>query len=207
MRPGAGQLSAYALDNFVAHKLSQLTVCGAPELLGNAGWLNTFILTTIFRVQLKSDLRAYLFNFIRRAEAACSAYRHGRAAIGEYLGSPPMTLSPYFTALAQFEVCVGQCYQAHELLGRAVGERVFEEGDNSPAERLHAIYVDSKHMDRMIAGSKLPSEATSAVWVTNTGLGSARSSLTFNELHVLLVELRRTAERLAALVPPEAPPT
>src|SRR6202011_5859336 len=39
-----GRPSYYMLDNFVAHKLSLLTKCGARELPTNANWLNTFIL-------------------------------------------------------------------------------------------------------------------------------------------------------------------
>jgi hypothetical protein len=58
-----GQLSNYVLDNFVAHKLSLLTECGARELTTNANWLSTFILTSGFRTRLPAKTRAYVFNF------------------------------------------------------------------------------------------------------------------------------------------------
>jgi hypothetical protein len=45
-----GRLSNYALDNFVAHKLSLLTECGAREIPTYANYLNTFILNSVFRV-------------------------------------------------------------------------------------------------------------------------------------------------------------
>src|SRR2546425_1024995 len=68
------QPSNYLLDNFVAHKLSLLTECGARELPAEANWLNTFILTSVFKVNLPAKTRAYVFNFLRRAEGALSAY-------------------------------------------------------------------------------------------------------------------------------------
>jgi hypothetical protein len=47
----SGQPSNYFLYSFVAHKLSLLTKCGAQELPGT-NWLNTFILTCVFKVSL-----------------------------------------------------------------------------------------------------------------------------------------------------------
>jgi hypothetical protein len=67
------QPSNYMLDNFVAHKLSLLTECGAHELPANDNWLNNFILTNVFRARLDAKTRAYVFNFLRRAEGAVSA--------------------------------------------------------------------------------------------------------------------------------------
>ena len=64
--------SNYLLDNFVAHKLSLLTECGARET-ANANWLNTFILTSVFKAKLDAKPRLYVFNFLRRAEGALSS--------------------------------------------------------------------------------------------------------------------------------------
>ena len=169
-----GQLSNYTLDNFVAHKLSLLTECGAQELCTNFNWLNTFVLTSVFHVRLPPKTRAYIFNFLRRTEGALSAYGQARAALIEYLKTPRNVISPYFRALLHFEVCISQCYQGYELLATASGEKFFEKNDNSEGERLQVLYVDSKHMDRMIDGGKLPTEATAAIWITNHGLESSR---------------------------------
>jgi hypothetical protein len=62
------QPSNYMLDNFVAHKLSLLTECGACELSANANWIGAFELTSLFRAQLPPKKRAYVFNFLRRSE-------------------------------------------------------------------------------------------------------------------------------------------
>ena len=201
------QPSNYLLDNFVAHKLSLLTECGARELPAEANWLNTFILTSVFRVSLPAKTRAYVFNFLRRAEGALSAYREARIALIEYLETPRNVLSPYFRALLNFEVCISQCYQGYELLATASGEKFFERNDGSEAERLQMLYVDSKHMDRMIDGGKIPTEATAAVWITNHGLESSNAALSFEELLEMLLNMGRLAERLSMLEPSTANPS
>ena len=194
---GEMQPSRYLLDNFVAHKLSLLKECGAPELPETRNWLNVFILNSVFKVQLEAKPRAYVFNFLRRAEGALSAYRVARVALVEYLTTPPNVLSPYFRALLNFEVCISQCYQGYELLATATRQKLFERNDGSDAERLQMLYVDSKHMDQMIDGGKIPTEATAAVWITNRGLESSRASLSFEELLQMLLKMARFAETLA----------
>ena len=201
MSVGNMQPSAYLLDNFFAHKLSSLTSCGAPELPDEGKWLNTFILKTIFHFSLADSIRAYLFNFLRRTEGARSAYREARRHLNEHLTSPPNTITPYFRSLLQFEICLSQCYQGYELLAKAAGCKVFEPGTNTQEERLQIAYVDSKHMDQMISGKKLPEGATSGVWITNDGIESSRGMLPFNELHDLLSRMGSLAETLCSMPP------
>jgi hypothetical protein len=119
------QPSNYMLDNYVAHKLSLLTECGARELTTSTNWLNAFILNFVFvfGASLPAKNRAYIFNFLRRAEGASSAYREGRIALIEYLETPRNVLSPYFRALLNFEVCISQCNQGYELLRGASASR------------------------------------------------------------------------------------
>ncbi|MSQ51526.1 MAG: hypothetical protein EXR28_06525 [Betaproteobacteria bacterium] len=71
-------------------------------------------------------------------------------------------------------------------------------------ERLQKLYVDSKHMDQMIDGGKLPTEATAAIWITNEGLESSRAKLSFEELVEMLLQMRRLSERHSAMSPPAA---
>jgi len=194
-------LSNYTLDTFIAHRLSELTNCGAPELAAETKWLNTFILNSIIHFSIPPKTRAYLFNFLRRAEAASAAYREARHQLLEHIATPSNVVSPYFLSLAQFEVCVSQCYQGYELLARAGGTKLYEPGDGSPEERLQTVYVDSKHMDRMIDGMRLPESATSGIWITNSGLESSRGAITFQELHDVLSKMHELAEKLCALQP------
>lgn len=211
LRMGPAQFAPYALDNFFAPKLSSLTQCGAPLLLPDEKWLGKFILRSIFEVRLGSKTRAFAFNFMRRAEAATGTYRAARASLVEYLAAPPTEFSPYFSALSLFEVCIAQCYQAYELFAKSINEPLFTKGGGSrlfdtgaALERMHDVYVDSKHMDQMISGDKLPLEATTTVWITNDGLESARSYLSFADLHELLKDLHRVAELLNTFDPTAA---
>lgn len=198
------QPTNYLLDHFIAHRLSELTACGAGELNEEAKWLNTFILKTIFHYSISPKIRAYLFNFLRRSEAASTAYREARHHLLEHLATPRNVISPYFRALTQFEVCIAQCYQGYELLGSALGQKLYEPGSGTSEEKLQVVYVDSKHMDRMIDGDKLPDTATSGIWITNDGLESSRGAITFAELRELLQSMHALAEKLCTAHAPES---
>jgi len=200
----APQLFNNLLDDFVAHKLSLLTKCGAPEVADESNWLDAFIWTTVFKTGLDAKERAYLFNFVRRAQGAWSAYRVARTALIEHIETPRNVFSPYFKALLNFEVCISQCYQGYELLMTAspVKEKLYEPNDDSDGERLQKLYIASKHMDQRIAGGKLPTEATAAIWITNDGLESSNAKLSFEELVGMLLHVRRLSETLST--PPKA---
>ena len=202
MTAANAQPSNYLLDNFIAYKLSELAACGAPELAEEGKWLNTFILRSIFHFNLDPKARAYLFNFLRRTDGASAAYREGVLRLREHLASPRNVVSPYFKSLTNFEICISQCYQGYELLASALGQKVYEPGAGTSEERLQVVYVDSKHMDRMIHGEKLPTAATSGVWITNAGIESSRGALSFTELHGLLLGMHGLAEKLCTATQP-----
>lgn len=71
MQATSGQLTNRSLDNFVAHKLSELNHCGAPELVEESNWLNTFILRTIFHFSLppETSQRHGCLPFTKRSKA------------------------------------------------------------------------------------------------------------------------------------------
>ncbi|MER2584266.1 MAG: hypothetical protein ABTR20_16240 [Candidatus Competibacter sp.] len=189
-------LSKYVRDTFIAHKLSELSECSAPELKEEPNWLNAFILKSIVVFDIPAKNRAYLLNFLRRAEAANTAYREARTQLSLYLSTPQNVISPYFKALTQFEVCIAWCYQGYELIARASGSQLYRQGHGSRYEKLQIVYVDSKHMDFMISGDKLPSDSTSGLWIINSGLESSRGCLTFEDLHCLLCEMKDLAEKI-----------
>ena len=193
------QPSNYLLDNHIAHKLSALTECGAVELEEDSSWLNNFILNSIFTFQVPPKNRAYLFSFLRRTEGATTAYQLARTALIEYIGTSWNVVSPYFRALTQFEICISRLYQGYELLATATGQPVYLSNSGSAEEKLQVVYVDSKHMDRMIHGDKLPPDATTGVWITNSGLESSRGIISFPELHELLSSMHGLAEQLSSM--------
>jgi hypothetical protein len=91
---------------------------------------------------------------------------------------------------------------------KATGEKLFVENDNSNMERLHGLYIDAKHMDKMIARGKLPNAAPASIWITNQGLESttAPSGLSFVELVEILKSMGEIAEKLSRLPADNPPP-
>jgi len=191
------QPSNELLDNYVAHKLSELTECGAVELEVGSPWLNSFILNSVFSFNVHPKYRAYLFNFLRRTESATTAYQLARTALTEYIGTPRNVISPYFTALTQFEICISQIYQGYTFLA-PTEKRWYEPGDGSVREKLNAVYNASKHMDERISSDKLPPNATTGVWITNLGLESSCGDISFLELHELLINMHSDADLLSS---------
>ena len=70
-------LSLYALDNFVAQDLSELTECRLVSVAGDfpdhASWLSTFVLNWMLRIPLPKEKAALVFALIRRADGAIDA--------------------------------------------------------------------------------------------------------------------------------------
>src|ERR1700674_1746820 len=100
-------LSVYALDNFVAPKLSELTSCNAEPLPEPCNFLHEFILSNLLQARYPSDRRAILFNFIRRVEQAFYEYDQARFNLQAYIEEPRSDhIAIYFRALAHFEQCL-----------------------------------------------------------------------------------------------------
>jgi hypothetical protein len=197
------KLSNYALDTFLAPKLSQL---GKPELqpLGAASasaetWVRAFALETMMRVRPDAINRQYIFNFLRRAEAGCIEYEEARCSLVEYTtGGDRNAVSKYFRALRHFESCLSSTYQAfmvgRELLGK---NRLFKKGDGSTLDRLNRLYNRAKHSEKAIASGQIPPEGTVPVWIRNDALECTDGSIRFSELRDLLLELCRCADVLS----------
>jgi hypothetical protein len=66
---------------------------------------------------------------------------------------------------------------------------LFVQGDGSVLERLNLLYNRSKHMDSAIENGHLPAESTMAIWLTNDGVRSIDSVLTFAEIADILRDL------------------
>lgn len=192
------QPTNYFLDKFVSHRLSLLTVCGASDVPRGDNWLGDFIHWTAFVATPDPTSRAYMFNFLRRAEGALSAYALARESLIEHVSTPRNIMSSYFQALLNFEVAIAQSYQALELLAKATGEKVFKPKTFTEYERLHTLYIDSKHTDEMIDGKKIPVEATTSLWITNEGLESGRGRVSFREFENMLIEMAEFAKQLAS---------
>jgi len=189
-------LSMYALDNFVSQDLSQLTECRADEIVKEfpdcSSWLTSFVLNWIFRIPLPKDKAALAFALIRRAEGAIEDYEEARRHLSSLVAGG-RSVSLYFRCLRKFESTVALLYQSLDFMRRALGISLFSPGDGSPYERLNLIYNKARHSDPQT----LPAGQLHAVWIKNDGLYAEGANLTFGELHELLRDVGRIADKLA----------
>jgi hypothetical protein len=194
--------SSYALDTFIAPKLSRLTVCSAKELAETESLLSAFLLNSILVVRLRDPLHRYAFNLIRRVDQASYDYSQGRDHLVRYIQEKSRdVITPYFRALSHFEQCLATVAQAVSFAERLLGTSLSKPGDKSALERLKALYNASKHMDARIASGAFPEKAGTEVWIVNEGLECDNAALTFDELHELLVELQKLARQVAIELP------
>jgi hypothetical protein len=208
MKSTGGRLSNYALDKFVAPKMSELTECSIRDMSNYSSqsvhWLSNFVSNSIFGPRVEPKPMQYAFFFLRRVEAAFREYDSARCALYDYLSGERERVSVYFKALFHFETCIAQIWQAYDqtmsFWKRETGEKnkIFEPGDGSVYERLNKLYNDSRH-----AVDNIPEDSTVPVWLTNTGIEAKENSISFAELADLLREIGDCADTISN---PRVPP-
>jgi hypothetical protein len=208
--------SAYTKNRFFAPKLSQLTMCGAPPLSitpeDSAGWLASFVLNSILRVNIPNPTRQLMFNYMRRIDTAVLEYGRGREALTVFIESGLKTgqipISWYSRCLHSFEAAVAMTYQGYLLARQLIPGKpsLFEKNNGSVLDRMNRLYNASKHADEFIAnGNRFPPGSTLPVWIINEGLESRDCVLTFTELAREIENLGTVAAGLAILDPATQP--
>lgn len=201
-------LSVYALDNFIAPKLSELQSCDAEPLTEQCNFLSGFILGNLLQVRYPHDKRAILFNFIRRVEQAFYEYEQGRTNLQAYIKEPRSDhIAVYFRALAHFEQCIAVLYQAAMFWKQTTPQKkMFVPNDGSLLDRVRRLYNVSHHMDERIAdGDVLTADATTQVWLLNKAIEcndkAAMVTVTFAELRQELMDMREGARVIVEELP------
>lgn len=208
------RLSNIFLDTYIAPKLSSLTEFKTHEASEKLKpWVNNFILNSTFRVKVPEPTKTYYFNFLRRAEGAFIEYEYARKALEDYINTKRNNpernkISPYFRALLHFETFIAQLYQAYEFLMTFSKMKVFNRGEGTIIEKIHELYITSKHMDKCIKKGHLPDSATIAIWITNDGLEgknindeleSKNIKVTFDEIYEVLSHTANLASKISSL--------
>jgi hypothetical protein len=93
-------------------------------------------------------------------------------------------------------VFLAQSWQGYDLLRRLGRTRIFEKDSNTPEKRLNRLYNQSKHAESVIERREMPEHATIPVWLTNKGLKSHDTELSFVEAAEILKVLGTWATRL-----------
>ena len=80
-------LSNYAKDKFIAPFMSAFLSADIPDMSSSCDqsghWISNFVLNTMLRTNIASPFKQYLFNYLRRAEAAFRQHDIRREAAQE----------------------------------------------------------------------------------------------------------------------------
>lgn len=186
-------LTNYSLNKYVAQELSDLKNPLARSVRGEFPnldkWICTFVMKSIFHLDLTEKHTTLAFALIRRAQAAIEDYDEACTALSHTVGRES-TITEYFHTLRKLESSVAMLYQAYNFAIKALSIRLFATNDGSNYQRLNSIYNSSRHPDVM----KLPSGHLHPVWIKNDGLYTNGTKLRFDELEDMLRELGRIAE-------------
>jgi hypothetical protein len=186
------------MDTFIAPRLSELTKAKAPDLhsctkeYGN--WVINFILNVIFRVKIIEQNRQLIMYFLRKVEGAFQEYHEGRYFLENYITNRNKKISSYFHSLRHFESAMTLAYQAFEAIRTMIKEKLFTKEDGTPLQRLNKLQNLSKHANKEISRSDFSSEFNISIWLTNEGIESHDTTLSFSEFSLLLIELAKLAE-------------
>ena len=190
--------SAAILNQFGFPHLSELGVCGAPELGKSTGSRLAFTLNQALLPIYTSPLVKLVSMYGRRTEAAVDEYRTGRELLLDYveaLPKPHHKLATILRSVTHFEHCVGLTVQASLFRFRLEtmdGTRNPVVGDIE--RRLKSIWSRAKHFDEDILVADAVDAITAPVWLTANGIFAAVKdkpqlavSVTWAELHGLLL--------------------
>ena len=201
-------LSAYALDNFIAPKLSLLNVCNAPDVAELPNYHGSLVLNQMLFSIYAEPVKVLLLNFVRRLDAAIGEYRSGRDYLMQYLSTLPdhRELDKHNRALAHFEDCIINGYIAivclnglgtHFRRSDPSAPAVFIPGDGSDYDRLRKLNNRIKHFDEDVEKAVASGSAATPlapVWITNDGLEASTASLSFIELADILTAQAKDAK-------------
>jgi hypothetical protein len=192
-----GRLSNYALDKFVAPKLSELTECNIPDMSTHSSqsdsWVANFILNSIFTSRVNSEYTQYAIYVLRRSEAAFREYGNVRLTLYNYVNKKQKNMSVYFKILFHVESCIAQMWQACDATIKLnKGKKLYNSGDGSTYERLNLLYNISRY-----GGNNIKANSTVPIWLTNTRIESDTVSISFDELAYILGEIGDLADALS----------
>jgi len=195
------------LGRFLAPEISDFTVFDAPDLTNihpaAAHWLANHFLNSVFRLAYKNKYRQYAINQIYRAQVAFADYHEARNLTSAFLvkGSPDNPASRlYFRAIARWESCLLNLQIFIDVMNKMRkdfdDDPVFKDGDGTPEQRAYGIANTVKHWGTEIFAGRHAEGDTVPLWLTNSGLRTRTSEITYAELAKLVSEVATVADEL-----------
>lgn len=135
------RFSNYVIDRFIAPNASSFTQADIPDMSEydeqSKHWIANFFLNSIFRAAWKPPYNAYMYNYLRRAEAAFLEHGRARYETLTFIESGRQSTGRYTAALFHWESFLGQSWHAYKTLQKCFGVRLYVPGDGSVGERLN----------------------------------------------------------------------
>jgi hypothetical protein len=198
------QWSSSITDAFVAPGLIDFRSAEIPDLSdrfpGAPHWVADHFLNSTLRGAFADGMRQLAMGFLRRARSGFQAYHGARTKTLSYLSDlRPLSqpLGRYFDAVDEWEQFVLQLQMTMDVYRRMPGSHgAFEKGDGSAENRLYQLANMVKHPGRVNAvGENAPIDSF-PLWLSNHGLHSSKTSVTFAEAASVLEDVGRFAETL-----------
>lgn len=206
------QLSDEILNQIFGPELCQLTSCGAKELPLIPNYLNDAVMLHIYGIKLRNPaLKNLSLAIVKNTNGAAAAYRSGRQSLLSYvtgLDQRKHLPDEYIYAVHQFEYCIDrlsravQCFDwsGHAALPKTyIRCKLFESGDGSILNRLSELNGIAKHFN-----AEQASQTSAPVWLTNSGLKSAKHEIKFDELIEVIGDLVKVNHDNFVAIPQEA---
>jgi hypothetical protein len=218
-------------DRLIAPKISQFISPEIPDLSDKQRHLvDAFVMNIDLSMVLENRFRQAVFNLARKAEDALDEYCQARDFALRHVAGDHRSTRDYFQAVRHFENCLTHLRQAVDCACVISKGNQFETDDGSVLQRAAALRNKVHHMrdvfEKSIAkdetsfmlfitrqdGSKheqaenLAATSNIPMWLTNTGLESGNSTLSYQELAQELCEVVADAETCVLMEPPKAKP-
>jgi len=181
----------HATDLFISNKIAELSEVRATdvscEFESSSTWVSSFGPCVIFQNHPPEPNRQFALQFVRRVEMAFAEYSRAVECLNDLVGGGQGRWSPYYRTLYYFEAAIAQLYLAYDNARKRVGRDDFVSGDGSVLDRLNKVFNSCKHE---LAGSD------QVAWLTNDGVSTSKSSVTFAELEDLLRQYGRMANKI-----------
>lgn len=187
------------LDTVLAPGISSFTEADIPDLSPEftqaPHWMANHFLNSALGSRWSGPLRIHLVTGLLRAQLAFAAYHDARVLSSEYLtGHNPHTprVRRYFELVGKWESCVHNLQMFIDAFNKiAAPSKAYETGDDSEEERLCKLANDIKHL-----GRSPKDEHTIPMWLTNDGLKSMQSAVSYHEMAKLIRATSAFADRL-----------
>ncbi len=197
-----GRLSSYSIDKFIAPNASLLTGAIILDMSDfdaqSEHWVENYVLNSMLRAAWELPINSYVYNYLRRAIGAFREHGFARTETLLFIETDQQSSKKYTLALFHWEIFLGQSWHAYKTLQTCFlnGAKLYAKGENSALERLNKLYNQMKHFESRIKNAQIPEGATTPVWITNVGLESSDTRLTFTETKEILEEIATWANIL-----------